>query len=162
MAPLRQVTAVAVTSVLAAAGLVLTASPALAAAPSFDRETISFEFESGSLTEACGVPVTVSGEGSAINRSFAETGRQGVRYVRSVNVAVTFSSGDRSITLRDVGADVERVTPDGSRILLVVGQLPFDFHGSIQIDLETDEVLREPTRLTLEFDTARVCDALTG
>jgi hypothetical protein len=156
----RAVRTVTVAFGVAAAALVgLGVAPATAAGPTFEREDISFEFDDALLTAECGVPVTTSGEGHATNRFFDETDRTGIRYVRSVNVALTFRSGDHEVTLRDVGGDVERVTADGTRVLSIVGQLPFWFTGVIKVDLDTGEVLQQPQRYT---DADRVCAALTA
>jgi hypothetical protein len=36
----------------------------------------------------------------------------------------------------------------GTLILMIVGQVPFDFTGALMINLETDEVILEPTSWT--------------
>jgi hypothetical protein len=133
--------------------------PAAAAGPSFEREDIWFEEQNALLTAECGVPVTLAGEGHATNRYFDETGKPGIRYVRTVNVTLSVRAGDNEVTLRDVGGDVEVLFPDGTRVLSVVGQLPFWFTGVLKIDVDTGEVLQEPQRYT---DASSVCAALTS
>ena len=39
------------------------------------------------------------------------------------------------------GADVTRIEPDGTAVLLISGQVPFDFAGVLKIDLETGEAI---------------------
>ncbi|MFC5381641.1 hypothetical protein [Aquipuribacter nitratireducens] len=153
---LRIAVATAATLTMAAA-----AGPASAAAPSSEQEVIEFEFESETLPELCGIPgpVIVSGEGTATNRTFEDTGKQGLLAVRTVNVAITFTAGERSITVRDVGADTLLRMPDGSLILSIVGQLPRDYKGVLKLDPDTGEVLKEPTRLD---DGSHICRALAG
>jgi len=144
---------------VAALGVGVVPAAAAAAGPTFERETISFEAPDAFLTAECGVPVTIAGEGHATNRYFQETGRAGIRYVRSVNVAITASAGDNEVTFRDVGADVEVLLPDGTRVLSLVGQLPFWFTGVLKIDPDSGEVLQEPQHYT---DATAVCEALTS
>lgn len=85
----------------------------------------------------------------------------GVAQVRTINVGLTATAGDRTFRFRDVGADVLRIEPDGTLVLSIIGQVPFDFAGVLKIDPETDEVILEP-RNRSEEQLAKACDALTG
>jgi hypothetical protein len=51
------------------------------------------------------------------------------------------------------------VQPDGTVILSIVGQVPFEFTGVLKINLETGEVILEPHH---EVDPTRVCEPLTA
>ena len=93
-----------------------------------------------------------------IVRAFDGTG-SGLLQVGKVNVSVTTQSGDNSIRIRDVGANVLRRTPDGSLLLSISGQVPFGWKGVLREDGDTFEVILEPKPST---DLERVCAALTG
>jgi hypothetical protein len=81
--------------------------------------------------------------------------------VNSINLAITFTAGENSVTVRDVGRDVLRVEPDGTVVLLLIGQLPFAFTGVMMLDPDTGEVILEPQH-SLEGDVEAVCAALTA
>ena len=150
---------------VAATGVLLLAALALPAAgsgakPVFERITIDDSFVDEELSEACGVPVTGAVRGHVTLRTFAGEGTGPVA-VNSINVGVTLTSGDRTFRLRDVGADVARVQPDGTIVLLISGQVPFAFAGALKIDPDTEEVLLEPKDRS-EAQIARACRALAG
>ena len=73
-----------------------------------------------------------------------EEGGTGVVEVRTINVGLTATADGRVFRFRDVGADVTRIEPDGTAVLLISGQVPFDFAGVLKIDLETGEAILEP------------------
>jgi hypothetical protein len=50
------------------------------------------------------------------------------------------------------------VKPDGTAILMIIGQVPFEFTGALMIDLGTGEAILEPHHIV---DTTRVCRLLT-
>jgi hypothetical protein len=154
---IRRVT-VCATGLLLLAAL---AAPAagLGAKPVFERITVDDAFVDEELSEACGVLVTGTARGHVTLRTFPDGSR--VTTVNSLNVAITFSSGDRTFRVRDVGADVTRVEPDGSVVLLISGQVPLAFAGALKIDPETEEVLLEPKDRS-EAQIARACRALAG
>jgi hypothetical protein len=146
------------------AGLLLLAALAgpaagLGAAPVFERITVDESFVDEELSVACGVPVTGTARGHVTLRTFPDGSR--VTTVNTLNIAITLRSGDRTFRLRDVGADVTRVQPDGSVVLLISGQVPFAFAGALKIDPETEEVLLEPKDRS-EAQIARACRALAG
>lgn len=116
-------------------------------------ETFADEF----LSEECGVDVTTHVEGKIKLREFDRT--NGTVSVSTVNVAATATAGQNTARFRDVGVDHARITPDGTLVLSIVGQVPFDFKGVLKINLDTGEVLHEPTRA---YDTTKVCAALTA
>jgi hypothetical protein len=148
-----------VVSVLALAA-VLNPWVASGAAPTFETIVIDDTFVDDFLTEACGVTVTTHVEGTIRIRTFSDGGT-GVSEVRTINVGGTATAGDRIFRLRDVGADVIRIEPDGTAVLLISGQVPFDFAGVLKIDLETGDAILEP-RDRSEEQIARACAALTG
>jgi hypothetical protein len=138
----------------------LAAPSAFALKPTFERIDIDETFEDGFLTEACGVPVTTHAEGHVTLRVFEGAGT-GVAELNTLNVALTAMSGDNTYRFRDVGADLVRIEPDGTPILLIVGQIPFGFAGVLKIDLETNEVILEPQH-SLEGNVEEACAALTA
>jgi hypothetical protein len=131
-----------------------------AAAPTFERVTIDESFPDEFLTEACGVSVTTQATGHITIRTFAGEGTGPVA-VTSINIALTAMAGDNSYRFRDVGADVIRISPDGTEILMVVGQIPFGFTGALKVNLTTDEVILEPQHIT-EGEVEEACAALTA
>jgi hypothetical protein len=134
---------------------------ATAAAPTIEHVTVSDigvvdEF----LSEACGVPVTIDVVGHVTIRTFDGDGT-GPERVFTVNVQITAYAGDNVYRFRDVGADVLRVAPDGTTILMIVGQIPFDFIGVLKLNEDTGEAILEPQHSTAErLDAA--CAALTA
>ena len=137
----------------------LAAPKAFGGKPTFERINIDETFDDDVLTEACGVPVTTHAEGHVILRVF-EGASKGVAELNTLNVALTAMSGDNTYRFRDVGADLVRIEPDGTPILLIVGQTPFGFAGVLKIDLETNEVILEPQH-SLEGNVEEACAALT-
>jgi hypothetical protein len=72
-------------------------------------------------------------------------------------VTLVATAGDNSVQFKDVGIDLVLVEPDGTAILMIIGQVPFEFTGVLKIDLATGEVILEPHAV----DTTRVCRLLT-
>jgi hypothetical protein len=130
------------------------------APPTFERIAVDETFPDEFLTEECGVPVSTRAQGHIIIRSFSGGGT-GVVEVRTINVGLTATAAGRVFRFRDVGADVTRIEPDGTAVLLISGQVPFDFAGVLKIDLETGEAILEP-RNRSEEQLARACAVLTG
>jgi hypothetical protein len=143
-----------------AAVAALLAPGATAGKPVFERIAIDETAPDEFLTEACGVAVTTRAQGHVITRVFDGTGT-GPASVRTLNIGLTATAGDNVIRFRDVGADVVRIEPDGTAILMVIGQVPFDFTGVLKIDLETGEAILEPQHSTAE-NLEKACAALTG
>ena len=127
--------------VLLVAGVV--AANAAAAKPTFQRVDLDESFVDEFLTDECGVEVSTHVRGHVILRTFSGGGT-GPASVNTVNFALTATAGGNTYQFRDVGADLVRIEPDGTAILMVIGQLPFDFTGVLKIDLETDEAILEP------------------
>jgi hypothetical protein len=146
-----------VASVLVLVGL-LSPGVAAGAPPTFDRIDVDDTFADDFLTEACGVEVTTTATGHITVRTFEDG--TGPTTVTTINVGLTATAGDRTFRFRDVGADIERIEPDGTIVLSIIGQVPFDFAGVLKIDPETDEVILEP-RDRSEEQIARACAALT-
>jgi hypothetical protein len=53
------------------------------------------------------------------------------------------------------------VQKDGTKILMIIGQVPFDFTGCLKINLTTGEAIHEPQH-DLEGNIERACAALTA
>ena len=143
-----------------AAVAALLAPGATAGKPVLERFDIDETAPDPFLTAACGVPVTTQAEGQVIVRTFTGGGA-GPVVVRTLNIALTATAGDNVVRFRDVGADVERIEPDGTAILMIIGQVPFDFTGVLKIDLETGDAILEPQRTT-EEDLEAACATLTA
>jgi len=148
-----------VVGLLVAAGLI-GPGVASAAAPTFERITVDDTFVDEELSEACGVTVTVTVQGEITLRTFTDE-RTGLAALNTLNFAVTATADGRTFRLRDVGGDLTRIEPDGTALLYITGQVPFDFAGVVIIDLETDEAILEP-RDRSEWQIERACAALTG
>ena len=142
-----------------AVGAAFLSPPAMAAPPQIDREVVDDTFDDDFLSEACGVDVVTRAQGRVTERSFERDGT-GLRNLRTLNITLTATAGDNSIRFRDVGADVIRVTADGTMVLSIIGQVPFDFTGILKINLDTGDVIQEPQHFT--GDTTRACAKLTA
>jgi hypothetical protein len=138
-------------------GVVSAASPAVAAEPVIEVETIQDTFIDTDLSAECGVPVTVTLSGTRTTRTFEREGT-GPQTLVTVNISGILVSGDNTFRLRDVGADLLRRTPDGTLIFSLIGQLPFQFKGVLKINETTGEVILEPKPSN---DAERACAALT-
>jgi len=103
--------------------------------------------------------VTATIRGHVTLRTFSGEGT-GVEAVNSINFA-TSTAGGRTFRFRDVGADVARIEPDGSVVLLISGQVPFAFAGTLMSAPETEEVILEPQDRS-EKQLAKACAVLTG
>lgn len=144
--------------VLAVAAVV--APGALAAKPTFERIDIDETTPDEFLSEACGVDVTTHAKGHIIARTFAG-GESGAAELRTLNIALTATADGNTVRFRDVGADLVRVEPDGTAILMIIGQVPGGFIGVLMIDLETGEAILEPQH-SLEGQVEEICAALTA
>jgi hypothetical protein len=125
--------------------------------PSTETVTFSDTFEDAFLTDACGVDVTTSVDGRITFFSFANQ-PIGPQDITSVHVNFVATAGDNAVRFKDVGIDMVRVEPDGTLVLMIVGQLPFEFTGVLMIDLTTGEAILEPHHFV---DTTRACHLLT-
>jgi hypothetical protein len=142
---------------LVASVLVTSAS---AAQPTIERFQVDETVPDPFLTAECGVPVTVHSEGQVIVRTFSGVGTGPVE-ITTLNVVSTVSAGDNSYRVRDVGADHVQITPDGTAILMIIGQIPFGFIGVLKIDLDSGEAILEPQH-SLEGRIEEACAALTA
>jgi hypothetical protein len=136
------------------------APSASAARPTIERVDIDETFPDDFLTEACGVPVTTRAQGHITFRAFSGDGT-GPAELRTINIALTAMAGDNTYSFRDVGADLVRIEADGTAILMIIGQIPFEFTGVLKIDLETGEAILEPQH-SLEGRLEEACTALTA
>ena len=143
---------------MVAVGAALLSPPATAAPPQIDREVVDDQFTDEFLTEECGVPVETTLTGRIANRAFDEDGT-GVVNVFTINFTYTATSGGNEVRFKDVGGDVLKVLPDGTLVLAIIGQLPFDFTGVLKLNLTTGEVIQEPHHFTA--DTTKICARLT-
>ena len=82
-------------------------------------------------------------------------------------MAYTAQAGDNTYSFRDVGADHLQVKPDGTEILMIIGQIPFGigddplgFTGVLKINLTTGEVILQPQHSMGGVEEA--CAALTA
>lgn len=135
------------------------ASIATAAKPTMVRIEIDESEPDDFLTDACGVDVTTHTKGHIIIRTFTDNPR--IVGLNTINLALTATAGENTYRFRDVGADLLRVTPDGTLILQIIGQLPFEFTGVLKIDLGTGEAILEPHHTT-EDEVETACEVLTG
>jgi hypothetical protein len=143
---------------LALLPMALGAAAAWAVPP--ERETITFSetFDDEFLSDACGVDVTTTLNGRITFLVFPDR-PVGLQDITSVHVdLLAMTADDNRVRFKDVGIDLVRVSPDGTVILMVVGQLPFEFTGVLKIDLTTEEVILEPRHTV---DTTRACRLLT-
>ena len=142
----------------------LIAPTAFAGEPTIERFDIDETFADDFLTDACGVPVTTTAKGHVIVRTFSGGS---LMSVRTLNIAFTAVAGDNTYSFRDVGADHLQVKPDGTEILMLIGQIPFGvddeprgFTGVMKINLTTGEVILQPQHSIGGVEEA--CAALTA
>lgn len=131
-----------------------------AARPESERIVVDEEFADDAFSEECGVPVTTRVQGFVILRTFDDSGT-GVVSLNTISLSLTATAGDRIFRFRDVGADLVRIEPDGTAVLQIIGQVPFEFAGVLKVDLDTGEVILEP-RDRSEWQIERACAALTA
>lgn len=128
--------------------------------PTIERFQIDRVRPDPGLTAACGVEVSAHVQGIVVIRTFPEGGTGPAELV-TLNLAVTAMAGDNTYSFRNVGANLVRIEPDGTAILLVTGQFPFEWTGVLKIDLETGEAILEPQH-SVEGDLEEACAALTA
>lgn len=156
-----RITLSTVISIAVAAFVIGAGAPAQAAPPTIERIPIDESFPDEFLTEECGVEVFTTITGFRILRTFEDrTGR--LLSVGTVNISGTATAEGGSFRFRDVGADVERIAPDGTTTLSIIGQLPFDFAGVLVINLDTGEVVKEPQFVRGTIQLERACEILRG
>jgi hypothetical protein len=142
-------------AVLAALAMSLaTASVAVAARPTSEREVVSETFHDDFLTDACGVDVTTTATGHITRRTFDGNG---VQSVNTISVSLVARAGDNEFRFRDVGADIIQEA-NGTLTALVIGKIPFGWNGVLKIDVATDEIVLEPHWV----DATAACAALTA
>ena len=128
-------------------------SPAIAAPP--EVITFSETFHDDLLSEACGVDVTTTINGTVRIREFDRD--TGLVMLATINAGLTATAGDNTFRFRDVGSDVFLQRGEGL-VHLVTGQVPFEFTGVLKINETTGEVLLEPQHVV---GTDRACAFLT-
>jgi len=138
----------------------LVAPGALAGPPTIERVDVDVTFADDFLTEECGVDVMTHVQGHVILHTFSNGGT-GPAEITTLNLALTAMADGNTYRFRDVGADHVQVKPDGTAILLVIGQIPFGFTGVLKIDLDTGEAILEPQH-SLEGRLEEACAALTA
>jgi hypothetical protein len=144
-------------SLVALLVVALAGTAAAVGPPEMETITISDTFEDEFLTDECGVDVTTSVDGFITFLTFPDQ-PVGPQDLTSFHVNLVATAGDNSVQFRDVGIDLVLVEPDGTAILRIIGQVPFEFTGVLTIDLATGEVILEPPHV---LDTTRVCRLLT-
>jgi hypothetical protein len=135
----------------------LGATAAAAQVPVKETITVSDTFQDEFLTEACGVEVTITVSGFITFLTFPDR-PVGLQELTSYHLDILATAGDKQARFKDVGIDLLRVEPDGTVVLMIVGQVPFEFTGVLKINLDTGEVILEPQHTV---DTTRVCRLLT-
>jgi hypothetical protein len=140
--------------------LMLASGPTVATAVPPERQTITVSdtFQDPVLSEACEVDVTTTVDGRITFLVFPDR-PVGPQTLTSVHLKFVATAGDNRVDFKDVGIDMVRVTPEGTAILMVVGQLPFQFTGVLKVNLTTGEVIHEPQHTV---DTTRACRLLTS
>ncbi|TYL50507.1 hypothetical protein [Agromyces mariniharenae] len=128
---------------ISAIALLLASSTPAHAAPSIERIPFEDTFHDTFLSAECGVDVTTTISGFRIEREFVD-GAGNLVELATISIRGTSSSEFGSVRIMDVGADQVKVAPDGTVTLTVTGQVPFAFVGALVLDLDTNEVVKEP------------------
>ncbi len=143
------------------AGMVIGVGSLVAAGkPTIERFRVDRVRPDPGLTAACGLEVSTHVQGIVVIRTFPQGGTGPAELV-TLNLALTAMAGDNTYSFRNVGANLVRIEPDGTAILLMTGQFPFEWTGVLKIDLETGEAILEPQH-SVEGDLAEACAALTA
>jgi hypothetical protein len=120
---------------LAGVGVVVIAAViapgAFAGKPTMERSDVDETFADGFLSAECGVDVMTHIQGHIIFRTFAGSGNV---ELNTLNFALTAMADGNTYRFRDVGADHVQVKKDGTEILSIIGQIPFDFIGVLKIN----------------------------
>jgi hypothetical protein len=154
--PVRLILALSAASVLVSAW----APGALSSGqPTIERIAVDRVRPDPALTAACGVSVTARVQGVVVLRTFPDG--QGPAELVTLNLAITATAGTNSYTFRVVGANLLRIEPDGTAVLLATGQEPFAWTGVLKIDPTTGDVLMEPHH-NVEGQLQEACAALTA
>ena len=132
---------------------------ASAAGPTVTQITINEQFTGQFLADACGYlgPVTILVQGHATVLEFADPGRAPV-FVNPVHFLVTYLVNGTGVTVREIGGNVARLTPDG--LVQVSGGQSLQFTGVIKVNTDTGEVLLEPHH-SLDAQVTEVCALYT-
>ena len=114
---------------------------------------------SGSVKVRTTAPVETHAVGHQITRTYTDDSGRLIE-VFTINVSVTSTSEEGTFRVRDVGADVTRITKDGV-VHQIIGKLPFWFNGTAWVDPATDEIIKGPTGSDLfESTLDKACAAL--
>ena len=146
-------------SFVAALTAVAVAAPSVwAGKPIVTRINIDETTPDTFLSEACGVDVMTQARGHVITREFDRA--KGTVELTTFAVRLTAMAGDNSYRFHDVGNDHIKITKDGP-ILQIVGQVPFEHTGALKINLDTGEVIHEPSH-DISGRLEDACAALTA
>jgi hypothetical protein len=154
--PVRLILALSVASAL----VVAWAPDALSSGqPTIERVAVDRVRPDPALSAACGVSVTAHVQGIVVFRTFPDG--QGPAELVTLNLTITATAGTNSYAFRVVGANLTRIEPDGTAVLLATGQEPFAWTGVLKINLTTGDVILEPHH-SLEGQLEEACAALTA
>ena len=146
---------------LAGAAALAMAGSAVAAKPTVEKIVVDDTFQDDQLAAACGLnpgDVTTVATGHITIRTWGEDSPNA--FVRTINVMLTATGPGGTYRFHDVGADRARIADNGDIIVLVTGQVPFDFTGSIVVNDTTGEILR-PAHHDISGRLEAACAALT-
>ena len=133
----------------------------LAAGPDIRTIPVHDVFVDSDLNAACGLETSLTVlDGEVTVRTFERDA--GLQRVNTVNIRGAITAPGGTFALRNIGADVYRVAPDGMLLVTFTGIGTFNFAGSFTLNLTTGEVIREPRRILFDSDLAAACDALSG
>jgi hypothetical protein len=124
-----------------------------------EKTDINGTFQSEPLSEACGFPVSVTVSGTVTNLKFPHRA-VGPQEIRISNVVMIFKAGDKTVRFQNVGAEVDRVEPDGTTITIRAGHHPpvlDEITGVVKINSETGELIMQSHKVS---DPRRICQQL--
>lgn len=148
--------------VLAVLGALLAVmlGPAAAAAQAPEREVIPVNgfYVDVLLSRACGVQVTHTITGTVTILTYPDR-PVGPQELQRFDLEHVIAAGDNQVWAREVGIRLIRVEPDGTVVLSIVGQVPYQFTGVLKVNYYTGQAILEPHHVV---DIAEVCAQLTG
>ena len=131
-----------------------------AVGPEIRTTPVHDAFVDTDLNAACGLETSKTVlDGVVTVRTFDRDA--GLQQVDTVNIRGSITAPGGTFPLRNIGADIYRIAPDGTLLLMFTGIGSFNFAGSYKFDLTTGEVIREPHRILIDSDLSAACDALS-
>ena len=138
--------------------VVLGATAAAAQVPEKEIIPVNGFYVDVVLSRACGVQVTHTVTGSVTILTYPDR-PVGPQELQRFHLEHVIAAGDNQLWAREVGIRLIQVEPDGTVVISIVGQVPFQFTGVLKVNYYTGQATLEPHHVV---DIEEVCAQLTG